>query len=43
MTMSEIIATAAEHEITLSPEDFGPGLTLDGMDAAEWLDAMTAE
>lgn len=44
-TREEIIAKAAESGITLTPEDFREsaeyGLTLDGMPAAEWLDAMT--
>ncbi|MEH0424726.1 hypothetical protein [Streptomyces sp. B21-083] len=38
-----IIAEAAEHGIELTPQDFGPDGTLDGMEAAEWLAAMTMD
>lgn len=39
----EIIDAAAKAGIDLDPEDFGPGVTLDGMPAREWLEAMTDE
>jgi hypothetical protein len=46
-TMEALIEQAREHEIELSPEDFRHsqenGLTLDGMPADQWLEAMTAE
>lgn len=44
--MNAIIAKAALHGIELTPADFidyGDGPTLDGMDAAEWLEAMTMD
>ncbi|MER7316239.1 hypothetical protein [Streptomyces halstedii] len=40
---AEIIAEAAEHGIELTPQDIGPEGTLDGMEAAEWLAAMTMD
>jgi hypothetical protein len=45
-TREEFIAAAANEEIELKPEDFTgtePHLYLDGMPAAQWLDAMTME
>lgn len=44
--MNAIIAKAALHGIELTPADFidyGDGPTLDGMDADEWLEAMTMD
>lgn len=38
--MDPIIDRAAAIGISLSPDDFGPDNTIDGMDANEWLDAM---
>ena len=41
-----IIADAREHGIDLDPSDFrrdGDGWTLDGMNPAEWLHAMTMD
>lgn len=35
-----LVAHAAEHGTELDPCAFGPGVTLDGMDGDEWLDAM---
>ncbi len=45
-TREEFIAAAANEEITILPWDFTEedgSLYLDGMPAAEWLDAMTME
>lgn len=45
-TREEFIAEAAKHEIKLEPGDFTgcePHLHIDGMPAAQWLDAMTME
>lgn len=45
-TREQFIAAAAEHGIELKPDDFTgtePHLCLDGMPAAQWLDAMTMD
>lgn len=46
-TKEQIITEAAKHEITLLTSDFTDdavyGLCLDGMPAAQWLEAMTMD
>ena len=42
--ISGYIAQAAEHELTLRPNNFrvlGGEVTIDGMEPAEWIAAMT--
>lgn len=34
------ITHAARHGGHLTPQDFGPQVTLDGMDAAQWIEAV---
>lgn len=44
--MQRLIDKAARYEIPLLPSDFGDEdgvLTIDGMEAAEWVDAMTMD
>ncbi|MEV0823870.1 hypothetical protein [Nonomuraea rubra] len=46
MDMQELIERAASLGIDLEPyelEDSGDGVTIDGMDAEEWLAAMASE
>lgn len=46
-TREQFIAAAAAHSITLLPHDFSErepvGLCIDGVPAAEWLDAMAMD
>jgi len=44
--MQRVIEAAVKHNIPLTTDNFkviDGGLTIDGMDPAEWLDAMTME